>query len=632
MKTRLALALTAFCSTAHAATFVVDNAGTNSGSACTAAPNDCSFDGAVLRANNNAGSDTIEFNIPSTDPNCSSDGVCTITVNNPAQGGLFLIGPLIVDGYTQPGSSVNTLPVGQGTNAALKIVLKRFPFSSAINISNAATVRGIAFQLPVFVNGLFPGPDQGTKTIVGNFFGLSADGINPAPELPNYNLITVTNGATNVRMGSANPADMNVFATTPAAGSNVGCLTLGGEGTVLRGNLIGTDRTGLRPLNCTFTLQLEGSSNAEIGGNQPGEGNVIAGSFDTAILINAPSARFRGNKIGVGVDGITPIPNVIQPANTDSAGLRGNNQATFIQIGGTQPGDGNIIALSGATRPLFPSTPPFRTTPAIRYPGRWAILGNSFLANDGVSVRITEATQHLPNDAGDGDSSQANNRQNFPEISAFNLSGNQLSLAYRVDSATSNASYPLTIEFYRARGGNAEQFLGRDTYLNSEAQSSKSISLTIPPSSLTSDDTVIAIAVDSPTGNELAGESSEFSFYPMTLTLEQPLPSSCTGNQHIFCDGFDVPPLRSLEARVRATSAVFKPNGRVYIRDTRGASCTAELVPSSTPLTSVGSCILAGSGAPGSITIIADSDAGRSSFAAANGNAVTVNQQFVIGN
>jgi hypothetical protein len=67
---------------------------------------------------------------------------------------------------------------------------------------------------------------------------------------------------------------------------------------VRRGNLLGTDRTGLRSLNCSHTLALEGSSNAEIGGNQPGEGNVIAGSFDSAILINAPSARFRGNKIG----------------------------------------------------------------------------------------------------------------------------------------------------------------------------------------------------------------------------------------------------------------------------------------------------------------------------------------------
>jgi hypothetical protein len=126
MKTLSAITLTLAASTPHAATFVVDNASTNSGAACTATPNDCSFAAAVTLAPNNPGSDTIQFNIPAADPNCSAAGVCAISINNPVQGGLFLLGPLVVDGYTQPGASINTLAVGQGTNAVLKIELRRF--------------------------------------------------------------------------------------------------------------------------------------------------------------------------------------------------------------------------------------------------------------------------------------------------------------------------------------------------------------------------------------------------------------------------------------------------------------------------------------------------------------------------
>src|SRR5262245_23831799 len=66
---------------------------------------------AILDANGNAGLDTIAFNIPGA-------GVHTITPATPFDP---LIDPVIIDGYTQPGSSPNTAPVG--TNAVLLIEL-----------------------------------------------------------------------------------------------------------------------------------------------------------------------------------------------------------------------------------------------------------------------------------------------------------------------------------------------------------------------------------------------------------------------------------------------------------------------------------------------------------------------------
>jgi hypothetical protein len=64
---------------------------------------------------------------------------------------------------------------------------------------------------------------------------------------------------------------------------------------------------------------------------------------------------------------------------------------------------------------------------------------------------------------------------------------------------------------------------------------------------------------------------------------------------------------------------LFKPNGVVQLSDDRGATCSLRLVPTTTALTSAGSCVLAGSGTPGVISITAVYD----TFSGAFGNSVT---------
>src|SRR5215475_479426 len=67
---------------------------------------------AISQANANPGPDTIDFNIPSSDPGCAASGVCTITPLTPLD---TITEAVTIDGYTQPGSSMNTDPVA--TNA-----------------------------------------------------------------------------------------------------------------------------------------------------------------------------------------------------------------------------------------------------------------------------------------------------------------------------------------------------------------------------------------------------------------------------------------------------------------------------------------------------------------------------------
>ena len=97
---RLALVLWAASAPVIAATFTVTN--TNDSGAG-------SLRQAILDANANPGTDTIEFNIPGA-------GVHTIT---PSQALPAATETVTIDGYTQPGSSVNTDPIA--TNAVILI-------------------------------------------------------------------------------------------------------------------------------------------------------------------------------------------------------------------------------------------------------------------------------------------------------------------------------------------------------------------------------------------------------------------------------------------------------------------------------------------------------------------------------
>src|SRR5262249_37696137 len=92
---------------------------------------------ALLAANANPGLDVIKFNIP-------GPGVHTIAVGFPLP---TIADPVVLDGYTQPGASPNTL--AQGDNAVLLIELAAQGVSSAGALTISAgnsTVRGLVIN------------------------------------------------------------------------------------------------------------------------------------------------------------------------------------------------------------------------------------------------------------------------------------------------------------------------------------------------------------------------------------------------------------------------------------------------------------------------------------------------------
>ena len=97
--------------TQAAATFTVNTTSDTDDKACNAAH--CSLREAIDAANATPDADMIVFNIPGT-------GVHTINTTGNFS---FISRPVTIDGYTQPGSSPNTL--ANGDNAVLRIGIKR---------------------------------------------------------------------------------------------------------------------------------------------------------------------------------------------------------------------------------------------------------------------------------------------------------------------------------------------------------------------------------------------------------------------------------------------------------------------------------------------------------------------------
>ncbi|HEX4440073.1 MAG TPA: S-layer homology domain-containing protein [Thermoanaerobaculia bacterium] len=211
---------------------------------------------------------------------------------------------------------------------------------SARNVISGNTGGGVGVS-----NGLGD-PTVTNNVIEGNYIGMDVTGAAP-----------LGNGTGGVFVGGpANTIRDNVI----AANLGSGISNIGGNGTVIEGNLIGADASGAVPFgNHDFGIYLAGS-NAVVGGVNAGEGNVIVSNGKGILVINGNHNAIRGNAIddvsGLGIDlgsagnadGVTPndagdgdtgandlqnfplVSNVTYGANTAVSGiLRSTASTTF---------------------------------------------------------------------------------------------------------------------------------------------------------------------------------------------------------------------------------------------------------------------------------------------------------------
>jgi parallel beta-helix repeat protein len=250
---------------------------------------------AITYANTHPGLDTITFNIPGA-------GVHTIAPTSPLP---TVTDPVIIDGYSEPGSSPNTF--ASGDNAVLTIELSGQNLSSGTGLALAtsgSTVRGLAInRFPADGMVQLIGGDH--NVIVGNFFGLHPDGTAAGPNA--WRGISMFNSTDNT-IGGTNPADRNILS------NGFDGLFIGGTSTrnTVEGNYIGTDPTGTQAVgNSIFGIRLENNVGGNtIGGSAPGSGNLISGNDLAGIALgNSPGNTIQGNYIGTDVTGNVALGN-----------------------------------------------------------------------------------------------------------------------------------------------------------------------------------------------------------------------------------------------------------------------------------------------------------------------------------
>ena len=288
-------------------------------------------------------------------PNLSS-GILILETKNNLIGGTTAAERNVISGNARSGVAVvgpetgilSTKTVIQGNYIGVNVSgTQAIPNRIGIYVENASdnVIGGTAAAERNVISGnarigvaVF-GPLKGsvsTKTVIrGNYIGVNVSG---TQEIPNDYGIYVENASDNV-VGGAQSGAGNVI----SGNASIGIILIGLEGDSrsnrIQGNLIGTDKSGLRGIGNPTGLHVQDSTNNLIGGTAPGERNVISTSSD-AVLILADSGRADGNRVQ---------GNFIGTDRTGKQGI-GNFFGVTIGggsrnlIGGTQSGARNLIS------------------------------------------------------------------------------------------------------------------------------------------------------------------------------------------------------------------------------------------------------------------------------------------------
>jgi hypothetical protein len=479
---------------------------------------------AITDANAHGGSNTIVFTIPGS-------GVHTIDVPTQLP---WVTSPVVIDGTTQPGyagaplieihgEGVAGIYIYAGGSTLRGLVLNGFGTavllqSAGGNViqgcyvgtdatgtvsdsslgegirlisSNGNTIGGTSAGAGNLISGNASagiGIESSNGTIIqGNLLGIDITG---GVALPNGSAITLSGNDTTI--GGSAAGARNVISGNIGSAIEISY----GSGIVIQGNIIGPDVTGTKALGNGMGINDSGAVNVTIGGSGPGEGNLVSGNngYGMYLYNGASDTTVFGNLIGTDVTGTLPLPNI--------TGVASSNSNAGLQIGGTGPGEANVIAFN--TGYLSYSLP----VGVLVYAGsdRIAIRGNSIHDNEGLGIAFTD-NMPTPNDPGDVDTG-ANDKQNFPIIRSIIHGASSTEFVGKFDSA---ASTTYTLDFYANPTCTRfpRDFDEGETYLGSspvttDASGHKEFDITLPVATV--DGARITVTATDPLGN-----TSEFS-------------------------------------------------------------------------------------------------------------------------
>ncbi|MBN2147501.1 MAG: right-handed parallel beta-helix repeat-containing protein [Anaerolineales bacterium] len=257
---------------------------------------------AMCAANNNAGADTINFAIPGA-------GVHTIDLTQALP--QIADDDTTIDGYSQPGAE----PATATAPADIRIEIDGTGiFNNGLNVTSSGNeIRGLAIYGFSF-NGIYVA-SLGTlvaddNVIAGNYLGIHADGVSCQGNTGNG--IFIGEGALDNTVGGSTPSDRNLISCNGWGGVEI--HKTGTSGNVVSGNYIGIDAAGtMSRANTLDGVRIYGgATNNTVGGDTPGERNVISGNERDGVRIVGVGTNdnmVSGNYIGLEPDGSNPRSN-----------------------------------------------------------------------------------------------------------------------------------------------------------------------------------------------------------------------------------------------------------------------------------------------------------------------------------
>ncbi|WP_148594038.1 Calx-beta domain-containing protein [Aquisphaera giovannonii] len=484
---------------------------------------------AILQADAGGGGDTIRFDLP-------GDGVQRISPTSPLPS---ITRSVTIDGTTQPGYAGQPLiridgsaPGAQGDGLVLE--------------AGGSIIRGLAI-------GGFSGAGirvqrSDGNVIQGNYLGTDETGQSARPNRVGIlledasantiggtaardgNLISgnLGNGVTIAVVASTSSANVVQGNLVGTAAGGLGALGNGGSGIVLwgaagnsvgglvssarnvvsgnlqdgigldsgaasnqlLGNFIGTTADGRAALgNRKDGIRLNGAGGNQIGGIEPGVGNVIGGNLGSGVETFGALGgnRIFGNAIGTDSSGLVPLGNGV---NGVTLGSEGNS------VGGSTAGSGNIIAFNGTGA----------VGAGVQLVG--LVAGNAILFNsihDNAGLGINLGNGPTPNHS-PGMIMGPNDFQNYPVLSAAATDGATLSAAGTLDAARSS-SY--TIQLFGSPTPDPSGFGEGAVFLGSKSVTTDSMGRATFNFGLPS--TIQPGMVLSATATDSGGNTSEFS-------------------------------------------------------------------------------------------------------------------------
>jgi uncharacterized repeat protein (TIGR01451 family) len=460
---------------------------------------------AILDADSGGGG-AIQFAIPGA-------GVQTI---RPASALPDITAAVTIDGTSQPGYAGTPLIQVEGTNAGSSSV-------AGFHVkAGSSTIEGLAID-NFSGKGIFL-EVGGHDVVRACFIGVDPTGSQPAPNGGEGVFIT---NSSNDTIGGPSTADRNVISGNKAEGIHI---LFGGPANnqLIENNYIGTDASGTEPIGnggdgigifsqSTFNQILSNlisansgsginyfdntSSDNLIQGNKIGTditGTEPLGNHGTGINVGGPPrTHIIGNvvsanlQVGINITGNTTLNTVVQgnmigtdisgafPLGNANDGVKVTSSAVNATIGGTAPGQGNVIAFNGTT---FNRPGVFVDNGSTGV----AIEGNSIFANIGLGIDLNgnnqSGTYPVTLNTPGGPHTGPNDLQNFPILSAAASDGVQTTIQGSFNSAPSAT---FRVEFFATPGfdpsgyGEGKLFLG-SANVTTDGSGNAPINVTLP--------------------------------------------------------------------------------------------------------------------------------------------------------